>query len=191
MNTRSLQENEIKDLYDLYIKHDFPINELRPLREILRLVKTDLYICYGYFENSSLLAYACLARATDSSYALLDYLAVIPEQRQSGIGGRFLQELKQSLPYKGLFIEAETPTKTNNIEEQIIRQRRIDFYEKNDAELTNISGPLFGTFFSIMYLPIQSKQPIAEQSLQAIKDIYREITPLLLFKLFVHYKIRN
>ena len=189
MEIRKLHEHEIKDFYAHHIQRDFPIFELRPLTDILRLLKEDLYVCYGYFKEANLIAYACFASTPELPYALLDYFAVIPGQRSNGQGGQFLQALKEILPHDGLFIEAEAPEKVKDLDKQQLRCRRIDFYKRNGAILTNVKGPLFGTYFSILYFPITEEITTDEQILQGIMSIYREITPALLFKLFVKYKI--
>ena len=191
MEIRKLHDHEIKDFYSKHIQRDFPIFELRPLANIMGLLKEDLYVCYGYFNDENLLAYACLANTPELPYALLDYFAVVPNQRSNGLGGLFLQKLKDILPYEGLFIEAEAPEKVKDLDEQKLRFRRIDFYKRNGVILTNVKGPLFGTYFLILYFPLTEKAATDEQILQGIMSIYRKITPALLFKLFVNYKIKT
>lgn len=189
MIIKLLTLEEIKQVYQAHMKRDFPPTELRTLKSIQSLHRQGLYECFGYFdEDLDLVAYAFCAKSIKHSLILLDYYAVISTKRQNGIGSQFLQALKPYLKADGILIEVETPEVTVSKEENQIRSRRIAFYERNGAHLTAVGGSIFGVHFTVMYLPLQQQLPDKEL-LSNIQQLYRQMVPASLFKLFVHYRL--
>ena len=77
---RKLNESALRGIYDAYMHEAFPPAELKPLAVMLRLMERGRYLCYGYYRNGRLAAYAFFYRH-DSRVLLLDYFAVTPELR--------------------------------------------------------------------------------------------------------------
>ncbi|MCD8354439.1 MAG: GNAT family N-acetyltransferase [Clostridiales bacterium] len=99
------------------------------------------------------MAYACYIQTQSSSYALLDYFAVVPELRGKGIGSEFLRSLNGNVSAKrGVFIEAESPDSAKTEAERQTRERRIRFYLSNGAERTNAKCLLFGVDYNILFI---------------------------------------
>ena len=82
---RNLNESALRGIYDAYMHEAFPPAELKPLAVMLRLMERGRYLCYGYYRNGRLAAYAFFYRH-DSRVLLLDYFAVTPELRGRGVG---------------------------------------------------------------------------------------------------------
>ena len=82
---RKLNESALRGIYDAYMHEAFPPAELKPLAVMLRLMERGRYLCYGYYRNGRLAAYAFFYRH-DSRVLLLDYFAVTPELRGRGVG---------------------------------------------------------------------------------------------------------
>ncbi|MCD7735357.1 MAG: GNAT family N-acetyltransferase [Lachnospiraceae bacterium] len=202
---KELKPDELKQIYKTHVKEDFPRSERRPYSSMEKMTNAGKYISFGYYDDDSLLAYACYIvsasestrslrltsderdhnrvlcgydmRAENGMYALLDYFAVVPELRGRGTGSEFLQKLEGILPAKnGAFIEAESPDSAKSEEEAALRRRRIHFYLSNDAVLTNTKCLLFGVDYNILYIGrADDTNPAQEQLHCAIEDLYQEI----------------
>lgn len=159
MVLKSLTEIQMQEIYETHMVHDFPLNELKPFEYISKLLNEELYFAYGLYENDKLFAYAFLCRTIDGKYLLLDYLAVCKNTRNKGFGSICLSLLKEECQdYHGIFIEVENVAYASSEEERSIRNRRILFYERNDAVRTNLSCKLFGVDMQIMLLDIKENQ---------------------------------
>ncbi len=185
MQIKQIHLMQLQSLYDEHLTRDFPANELRSYENMRNLCRIGQYKVFGYYKIHQLLAYACLAVCPQHQYYLLDYFAVIPEYRSQKIGN---QELTKNLDANGLIIEVETPSYANSPEEEQLCLRRIDFYIKNGATLSRISGELFHVHFTLLYLPIQIKIH-QEQLLHSTQLLYQTLLPKHLYQQFVHLSI--
>lgn len=73
---RLLSEPQLRQIYQSYVKADFPPSERRPLSSIRSLRRTGYYDTWGIYETDQLLAYAFVWRTANGRCALPDYLAV-------------------------------------------------------------------------------------------------------------------
>lgn len=148
MDLKQLDSKEIERVYNTHMKIDFPIEELKPLDIIQRLLEKQNYACYGLYEKNELQAYAFLA--IQKSYLLIDYYAVCSEHRNKGIGSKFLKLIKEQFKdYEGIMVEVEKVECAPNETEKTIRRRRIDFYKRNGMRMTSISILLFNVDFRL------------------------------------------
>ena len=117
------------------MKRDFPANELRPFRSMKFLYGKGRYQAYGLFLQDELLAYACFALLEHQGMrcGLFGYLAVLPEYRDSGVGGRFFGLLP---------------------EEKRTRERRMSFYLRHGCLDTGVNVRLFGVDYRLMEAPV-------------------------------------
>ena len=115
-----------KELKSLYVEA-FPKEERKPFTFIKQLEQEGKCIIHTAVENDKFIGLAIIL--TDDKYALIDYLAVNPENRGSGIGTKILNELKKTYKDKRLFLERETVLKDCENAEQ--RSRRRKFYLNN------------------------------------------------------------
>lgn len=116
----------LKELKALY-KEAFPKEERKPFVFIEKLQKEGKCVIHSAVEGGKFAGLAIILQ--DEEFALLDYLAVNPEIRGSGIGSKMLDELKKIYGDKCLFLERETVLKNCDNPEQ--RNRRRHFYLKN------------------------------------------------------------
>lgn len=188
MDLRQLTNEDIESIYNNHMIIDFPAEELKPIDVIKKLIKRKIYVCYGLYENKELLAYAFLA--TSKLYLLIDYYSVCANYRNKGIGGKFLNILKENFKsYHGIIVEVEDIEFAPNETEKVIRKRRINFYKKNGMRMTDISCTLFNVNFSIMCL---CNAEIDDSFIyEGLKNIYKEIIPSKLFFEYVqlNYKV--
>ncbi len=183
-----IKQISLKDfipIYKNYITKDFPLNERRPLNTIKKLYKKDFYTCFVmYSEKEELLAYACFISIPDMNSTLLDYFAVTKNLRGTGIGSRFLEELKNNLNIGGIIIESEMPEKASNNEEMKTRKKRIQFYERNGSIISNVGWKLFGVDYNLLWLPIKSSLKDID-ILSDIQNIYSHTMPKYMFNKFI------
>lgn len=141
-------------IYKNCIKRDFPKNERRPLFMIKPKYKKGMYDCFVLYENKKITAYACILKVKNNSAVLLDYYAVAPDKRGTGIGGKFIKALRKEIDCDGIILECEMPAKAKNSAEKNICNRRISFYVKNGAELSKYGWYAFKVDYNLLWLPV-------------------------------------
>lgn len=151
---------DLATIYKNYMK-DFPKSERKPFLMILKnqyiTNKSDILVLK---ENKTVLAYAIAIKESTHNCVLLDYLATISAGRSKGYGTKMIEGLKQFYHDKdGIIIEIEECGKGDTAEENINRDRRKAFYEKNGFLMQAVHLVLFGVQMHIMYLPIKRAEP--------------------------------
>ena len=71
--------------YEKFLKEDFVSDEIKPIKNILMLIKNDRYEVYGVFQDNEMIAYASFWKKENINLALLDYLGVLKKYRNQGI----------------------------------------------------------------------------------------------------------
>ncbi len=156
MQVRNINTEQLNDLYENHLKHDFPKSELKSLSMIQSYMENGIYTIYGLYEREELLAYALFMHNKESGFQLLDYFASNRKYRSKGYGSKLLQVLKKEDSIsKGYIIEVETVRTAKNEAEKLQRIRRIAFYEKNGLRKVSLRSTVFGVEFDILYLPLQ------------------------------------
>ena len=131
-----LRVEEFEAFYRLMEK-SFPVDERRPAAAARALLEEPGYrVFVARDTDGSLLGF--LATWTLGEWLFLEHLAVDPERRNEGIGGRLLRDVVASAGLR-VCLEVELPTDT-------LKQRRIAFYERNGFfynEQPYVQPPLF------------------------------------------------
>ena len=104
---RELTSDEVRDIYNRYMKQDFPPQELKPLKNIERMRERGEYSCYGSFEDGRLKAYAFVAEPRGGGMVLLDYLAAVSDERSAGHGSRMLGFLREDWTFDGVHLNVQ------------------------------------------------------------------------------------
>lgn len=179
MIAQKLDLKTVKDVYEKRLILDFPKDEVKPLATIINGFNNGIYDAYGYFEAGKLLAYAFFV--IDKNCRLLDYLAVSPKVRGSGVGSRFLQALKTELKdsCELVIIESENPDAAQNEQQKSLRERRVAFYLKNGAVTTGSTAKIFGVDYKILALPLSEN---ATFTTQKYLSIYKNLLTKRLFE---------
>lgn len=155
LQVRKLNLPDIRYIYTTYLVKHFPPNELKPLASLSRLYEKGFYCGYGLYHEDTLLSYAFIATVPPSNYYLLNYYAVLPEYRCSGIGGIFLNLIKASFPNaRGFYIEVENPDYSDSEKEKEVRLRRIAFYHNHCVEDTLLLSRQFDVEYKLLFLPL-------------------------------------
>jgi hypothetical protein len=180
MYLKELNVKEFTTIYQTYMTDDFPPDELKPLERMIHTMETGLCCAFGLYENDDLRAYAVFIVPEGQLYGLLDYLAVVKQYRGTGVGHHFFALIEDALKQKytwldGFFIESENIDFAGNEQEQIIRRRRIAFYENNNCQITKLGSRLFGVTYSILLYRFASNTTIElekEKLLDALDKVY-------------------
>lgn len=171
---KPLPLTEIRKIYNAYVTRDFPPDERKPLADIESAYARGEYQCFGAFEEDSLAAYAFFVRLrrNEETLYLFDYLAVLPERRDQGVGSRFLQQLMAE-PLRDadcVLLEVDHPDYAETDAERALRLRRQAFYLRNGLMDTGVSARVYHVEYKILSLPVGKPRKPAE-----IADIYRAL----------------
>lgn len=174
-----LNENQAKNIYNTYMKTDFPKDELKPFEMIAKHMSNGIYTCLGIFDRDVLIGYAFCLTDTDSNAVLLDYFAVLKEYRDSGKGSLALSKICRyftaELHFSALILESENPDFAKDETDKKTRLRRLSFYEKNGMYLQDFTTDLFGVKYCIFSYPKTDAK-------KALISLYKKLLPKKLFE---------
>lgn len=174
MEIRSLKEEELYCLYHREVSRDFPAEELKPWEAMQPLLQEGHYDALVFFQNKTAVAYALLITNGQGRTALLDYFAVEPALRGTGIGTRVLAEL--SAYYRGqlsgILLETEDPS---GVPDRETARRRIAFYQRAGACDTGLRAEVFGILYRIFSIPCSDSG--AYNTYDELQALYRIAIP--------------
>ncbi len=174
MDMLPIPPEQLCGLYESHLRRDFPADELKPCEWLVRLSERGVYACHAFCEEGELRAYACVFAPKDHGAVLLDYFAVLPYRRGSGVGGRCFELLGNFYRKRGeLLLETELPDAARTPEERQIRLRRNTFYERHGACITGVQSEAFGVRYSVLCLPENGKRPSDAQVYDRLASLYR------------------
>ena len=156
--------------YEKFLKEDFVSDEIKPIENILTLIKNGRYEVYGVFQDDEMIAYASFWKKENINLVLLDYLGVSKKYRNQGIGSKILVLIKEILGNMPYVVEAEIPT-GSSLEEDKIRKRRIQFYERNGCKKVYLMATCGMKWQTL----VNSKNEIDQKELAKLhKELYEE-----------------
>lgn len=156
--------------YEKFLKEDFVSDEIKPIENILTLIKNSRYEVYGVFQDDEMIAYASFWKKENINLVLLDYLGVSKKYRNQGIGSKILVLIKEMLGNMPYVVEAEIPT-GSSLEEDKIRKRRIEFYERNGCKKVYLMATCGMKWQTL----VNSKNEIDQKELAKLhKELYEE-----------------
>lgn len=120
-------------------EESFPRKERDNTQAVLASIESGSRFCMVAHRNHQLIGLAILLALVDLDIQFLEYFAVDSRLRNLGIGSQFLGHLGTELrsapsPASGVTFEVDQPDLVEG-EERRLRQRRIEFYERNGAVL--------------------------------------------------------
>jgi|GEM_PF-601397 len=179
---------DIHDFAHIYpfLEQDFPIEERKSRDQFERLLAGADYKLY-IIENTFLhidIGYALMLEPASSKLAWLDYLAVFPEYRNTGVGTATIQKLLTLISGRlGILLEVEKPTSTDPTTLRNQR-RRITFYERINAKQLAVDYlfptveeplPMYLFFRSATKLHVLKKQDIQQIITDAYSIIHSDV----------------
>ena len=178
-----------EEIYNRYMVADFPPAERKPLAMILQGMQAGNYEFLGlYAADQTLAGYAVLVTGREQAAALLDYYAVLPQNRCGGVGKTGLALLRQH--YAGrldnILIESEYPAEAPD---PALAERRLGFYARAGCRKTSIAERLFGVRYTIFSLDCSApgaKRP-SHQLEEELRRLYAGMIPEPAFSLHVQF----
>lgn len=169
---RRLTANEVTRVYLDEMRRDFPPTELKPLSVILNSEAAGEAHTWGVFDGETLVAYLLMVHPKGASAVLLDYFAVLPPYRASGIGAKLLAKLPEQEENAAILIESELPEKADD---PAMAVRRLGFYARCGAKDIGWTEKLFGaSWFRVLALSAPDAPALtAEEVVDALADCYR------------------
>lgn len=162
-----------KDLYSYYLEI-FPEEERKPLELIKSSYERQYTKIIEIIYKKQIAGFMILNRVKDKGYVGLDYLAVLQEYRNNGIGTKALKMLlEQENGNKGIFIEIEKVGLGKDNEENLLREKRKNFYENIGFKKLNFDLLLFDVIYTpYLFLNIEDNEDII---IKEIFEIYEAI----------------
>lgn len=146
MKLRQAQNlSTLKMIENLYIQ-SFPKEERKPFSLILQKQKEEKVEILCIEKENNFFGLMILAKDNDN--ILLDYFAIKKEYQSQGIGSNSLKLLFNKYKNKNIIIEIES-TKINS-NNQILRQKRKDFYLRNNFKIQDFCDNLFSVEMEIL-----------------------------------------
>lgn len=137
-----------KEVYSYYLEI-FPENERKPLELIQSSYKKQYTKIIEILYKNEMVGFMLLNRVKDKGYVVLDYLAILPQYRNSKFGTKALQILlEQEKENNGIFIEIEKVGLGKDIEDNLLREKRKNFYEKLGFRKLNFDLLLFDVIYT-------------------------------------------
>lgn len=173
-------EKEITEIYNNYMKKDFPPAELKPLDAIKYSVSKGWYTVYIGYDEDGVKGYACIADCTMGAdkegmsqevkkFGFLDYFAIVKEYRGTGFGTEFFKELGKFTQFDCIILETESIESAKNEEEDFTRKRRIAFYKRSGCIDTGIMYNVFGVEYNVL---INCNVELTEEFLAKLLSAY-------------------
>lgn len=159
-----------KDIYSYYLEI-FPEDERKPIELIQSSYEKKYTTIIEILYKNEIAGFMILNRVKAKSYAVLDYLAILPQYRNNKIGTKALEILlEQEKESSGIFIEIEKVGLGKDEEENLLREKRKNFYVKR------LNFDLF--LFDVIYTPylfsnIEDNEDII---IKEILEIYESIS---------------
>ena len=159
--------DEFKEVLYSYYLEIFPREERKPLELIKSAYNKGYSRIIKIINNEIITGFMILNRVKKNSYAILDYLAILPKYRNIGIGTSALKLLiEQERKNNGIFVEIEKVGLGKDKEENEFRSKRRKFYEELGFKKLKFDLVLY----DVVYMPyIYSNIDIEEDYI--IKEI--------------------
>lgn len=184
---KKLNLEQVEKIYKEELVRHFPADEVKPLKSIERMWKMGAYQAFGLYEmvSDELMGYAFFSKKPGNDMILMDYLAVLEEYRNKGLGAVFLQEMKGIMKaYKGILIETEDVDFAQNAEEAEVCQKRDAFYAKNGVIKMNVKSTIYGVHYANWIYPIGMEWDV-DECREELQAIYKVMIPGEKYEKFV------
>jgi ribosomal protein S18 acetylase RimI-like enzyme len=149
----------------------FPPSERGDTAELVASIAAGERLCYVARDDGAVIGFAVVFGLDGLGVALLEYLAVDPEQRNAGVGGAILTHLRSHLEadggVAGILLEVEPPAEAEG-DERTLRERRIGFYLRHGATVVDCA-PRYRTpsleredetvSYTLLWVPLAANAP--------------------------------
>ena len=171
-----LNVEQAQSIYRSQMVRDFPESELKPFASVQGMMTRGLYEPLAFYDEAgALMAYAWQAVLPQCRNVLLDYFAVLPQYRGSGVGTAALGLVRDydAMRVHDLVLECEHPAEAPD---PSIARRRIGFYLRAGARATALESRVFGTRYAVLALPCGGTVPDAALC-KELRTLYKVMVP--------------
>lgn len=144
-----------KEIYHYYLEV-FPEDERKSLKLLKSLVNKGRTKIIEILYKNEIVGFMILNKIKDNGYVWLDYFAILPQYRNNKLGTKALQLLLEQ-ENNGVFIEIEKIGLGKNAEENLLREKRKNFYEKIGFKKLSVGFLLFDVLYT-PYIFLKSKE---------------------------------
>ena len=121
---------QVKALYE----SAFPANERIPIKHLLDdKIKREFW---AFFDGDLFCGFS--NSITHGSITNIVYFAVVPELRSRGYGSQILQVIREQHPDTRIVVDIEVEEDSKDAEELDRRNRRREFYQRNDFDASPV-----------------------------------------------------
>ena len=145
-----------KEIYPYYLEI-FPKDERKTLGLLKSLFNNGYTKIIEILYKNEIVGFMISNKIKDKGYVWLDYFAILPQYRNNKLGTKALQLLLKKED-NGVFIEIEKVGLGKNAEENVLREKRKNFYEKIGFQKLNVDFLLFDVIYT-PYIFLKSKEP--------------------------------
>ena len=175
-----LDRSDFEEVYRI-MEQSFPADERRKKEGQQKLLDEEKYELLGVRNEGVLLAFwrhranikrlAFLAVWEFAEFVFIEHFAVSEKARNSGIGGKMLEELARQKAGK-VVLEVELP-------EDSLKKRRIGFYERHGFtfnEYPYIQPPMGEDRHEIPLRIMSAPEPLSEDEFQSVRtELYESV----------------
>ncbi len=153
MNLLNIGIEEFKKVvYPKYIKI-FPKEERKELKTIEDNFSKNMTRFIKICENDKFIGFFIINTIPNNKYLQLDYFAILEPYRNKGYGTKAIILLKEQMKiYDGIFVEVEKLGLGEDEQDNILRERRVKFYETLGFEKLNFDLKWYGTLILSVYI---------------------------------------
>ena len=159
MELKLASPDQVAMVYARDLKPSFPPSELKTLANIQAMCREGCYQPWCLFDGEEI-AGECFVWLGRPGWALLDYLCVTENRRNSGAGARMLELLRLAEPEGTvILVESEAPV---HAPDPAMAERRLEFYARNGLRTAGYDTDVFGAHYKTLYL---SAEPVPDNRL--------------------------
>lgn len=112
----------------------FPLEEQKPLEQVASMIENKTYtlIVARHPSFEGIIGFAFVMFNSDPEFLFIDNIAIREELQGHGFGTSFFKSLieRQSAQSLGVFLEIEIPELAADDADRIVREKRIEFYQR-------------------------------------------------------------
>lgn len=169
-------------IYPKYLKL-FPASERKSYKQLVSAFNKGVLNIIEIMLDEKSIGFFIINSIKGNKYLQVDYFAIFAKFQGKGYGKQAINKLKQiSREYRGIFIEVEKLGLGSDEKENILRQRRMDFYTKLGFIPLNYDFNLFNVVFTPMVLNTYKELDEEDVIVQDVIKIYYEILGGKIFK---------
>lgn len=176
MELVSVDIKEFKDNVYAYYEKLFPKEERKDLKRLNASFEKGITTFLKIMVDKKFVGFFIINTVKDIKCVHLDYFAILPEYQSKGYGTEAIRKLKEEYKdYYGIFIEIEKVGEGKNLEENQIRQKRANFYERIGFSKMKFDIDLYNVIYSTYVLKCSMEQVKEDKVIEDILAIYESI----------------